>query len=80
MKYNFYFGIILAFYSYTGNRKCSVEHTKILFFYSGEIENGFTHVVWDSAEAMPNKLKTTLFSPPDHVPITMLALLQGNSL
>ena len=32
------------------------------FFSSREIENAFTHVMWDSAEAIPTKLKTPLLS------------------
>ena len=47
----------------------------IFFFRLGVIENAFMYVVLDSAESIPAKLKTLLFSSPGHVPETTLALL-----
>ena len=49
-------------------------------FFSGVKENAFTHVVWDSAAAMPSKLKKPPVTPPDNDLGTALALLQGHCI
>ena len=38
-----------------------LQKDQYFFFLPGEKENGFTHVVWDSAGSIPTKLKTPLF-------------------
>ena len=35
---------------------------RFFFFLAGEIENAFRYVVWDSAEAIPTKFKTSQLS------------------
>ena len=43
-------------------RHCaSVRTSSSSFFFQRRKENAFTHAVWDSAEAIPTKLKTPLF-------------------
>ena len=40
----------------------------IIIFFPGVMENAFTHIVWDTTEAAPTKLKTRLFSRQPMIP------------
>ena len=53
-----------------------VRFLDVTFFFQRRKENAFTHAVWDSAEAIPTKLKTPV-SSPDNDPGTTLALNFG---